>query len=371
MKRTCFAFVLLISLLILGGGCRYNPFNRFFAVNEPDSLFTGKKYVVQRPFKFPVIANKYADSMTCEGVELGRRLFYDKHLSQDGKKSCASCHFLQYALSDSGNARSINATGVTRRNTPALQNLLWSKDFFWDGKLNELSAQANDAAHNELAIVSDITVSYLKTDSVYVHLFKKAFGRPGDITENKIDKALQQFMMSIVSCNSKFDRVKRGEDRFTLSEQKGLNIFSSDTGGCFRCHNSGGGSTFLLTDNLFKNNGLDSVNTVYEFPDSGRGGVTHVISDYGKFKVPSLRNVAVTGPYMHDGRYATLQQVINFYSDSTRLSPTVDPLIIFLFKGKSFHHLSPIQKGDLLNFLTTLTDSSFLHNSLLSDPFKQ
>jgi len=308
--------------------------------------------------------------MTYEGVELGRRLFYDKHLSKDGQKSCASCHFLQYALSDSGKAKSMNETSLTTRNAPPLQNLLWSKDFFWDGKVSMLDAQAKDAAHNELLMVTDITISYLRSEPVYVPLFKKAFGRPGDITEDKIDKALEQFMMSIVSCNSKYDRFKRGEEQLTESEQRGLNVFSTDTGGCFRCHNSGGGTTLLMTDNMFRNNGLDSVNTAYQYPDSGRGGVTHILSDYGKFKVPSLRNVEVTGPYMHDGRFKTLQQVINFYSDSTRLSPSVDPIILFLFKGKNTHHLSALQKSDLLNFLYTLTDSSFLHNEALTNPFK-
>jgi cytochrome c peroxidase len=370
MKITRAAFILIGLLVGAVAGCRHNPFSHSLQMNEPDSLYAGKKYVVQIPFKFPPVDNKYADSMTYEGVELGRRLFYDKHLSADGKKSCASCHLLQFALSDSGNAQSVNETGLTKRNAPALQNLLWGRDFFWDGKVNTLNAQAKDAAHNEMAMSPDVVIGYLKTDSVYVVLFKKAFGRPGDITETKIDKALEQFMMSIVSCNSKFDRYKKGEEGLTPAEQRGLQIFSSDTGGCFRCHNSGGGSSLLLTDNLFRNNGLDSVNTPYQYADSGRGGVTHILSDYGLFKVPTLRNVAVTGPYMHDGRYKTLQQVINFYSDSTRLSPSVDPIIIYVFKGKNEHHLTSQQKSDLLSFLYTLTDSSFIHNQKLTDPFK-
>lgn len=126
----------------------------------------------------------------------------------------------------------------------------------------------------------------------------------------------------------------------------------------------------LFSDNLFKNNGLDSVANAYQFADSGRGGVTHVLSDYGKFKVPSLRNVAVSGPYMHDGRFNTLLQVINFYSDSTRNSPTVDPIVLYVFKSKSSRPLTSRQKDDLLNFLNTLTDSTFLHSPVYSDPFK-
>jgi cytochrome c peroxidase len=370
MKRISAFVVLASAILIAITGCRNNPPGNFWGRQEPDSLYTGKKYTIQRPFKFPPITNKYADSLTYEGVELGRRLFYDKHLSKDGEKSCASCHLIQYAFSDSGVAKSANETGLTKRNAPALQNLLWAKQLFWDGKITGLDATAKDASHNELAIVSDITISYLKSDSVYTVLFKKAFGRPGDINEEEIDKALEQFIMTMISCNSKYDRVQRGEEHYTASEERGFHIFSSDTGGCFRCHHSGGGSSLLLTDNLFKNNGLDSVNTVYQFADSGRGGVIHVLSDYGKFKVPSLRNVAVSGPYMHDGRFKSLQQVINFYSDSTRISPSVDPLILFLFRSKKSHHLTAREKGDLLNFLYTLTDSTFLNNTALSSPFK-
>jgi len=370
MKNTGVVFVLLAVLWVLITGCKFNAVSYFFNAGKPDSLFVGRKYVVQVPFKFPAIENKYADSMTYEGVELGHMLFYDMHLSRDGKKSCASCHLLQYALSDSGNAKSVNETGLTTRNAPALQNLLWAKDFFWDGKVNRLDAQAKDASHNEMAMVTDITISYLKADSTYSALFKKAFGRPGDITEGNIDKALQQFMFSIISCNSKFDRVKKGEEQFTAAEQRGFKIFDSDTGGCFRCHASTGGYTLLLTDNAFRNNGLDSVQTAYQYADSGRGGITHVLSDYGKFKVPTLRNVALTGPYMHDGRYKTLQQVINFYSDSTRLSPSVDQAIMYVFKGPNPHHITPRQKSDLLSFLYTLTDSTFIQNPALANPFK-
>jgi len=368
MKRKYPAIIFVVSVMALIAGCRNNSF-RFFDT-EPGSNYAGTKFTIQKPFKFPFITNRYADSLTYEGVELGRRLFYDKHLSADGNKSCASCHLLQYALSDSGKARSMNETGLTRRNAPALQNLAWFKDFFWDGKVSNLEAQAKDATHNEMVVPVDITISYLKSDSTYTSLFKKAFGRPGDISEYKIDKALEQFMMSIVSCNSKFDRVKKGEEQYTPSEQRGFNVFSTDTGGCFHCHNSEGGYTLLLTNGKFQNNGLDSLLSPYAFPDSGRGGVTHLTQDYGTFKVPSLRNVALTGPYMHDGRYKTLQQVVNFYSDSTRMSPSVDPMIIYLFKGKDARHLTTKQKSDLISFLYTLTDSSFINNPALSNPFK-
>ncbi len=198
MKRPGFIIVCICIAIIAIRGCRHNPFSFFGGQTDTDSLYAGRKYTIQRPFKFPPITDKYADSLTYEGVELGRRLFYDKHLSKDGEKSCASCHFVQFAFSDSGRAKSANETGLTRRNAPALQNLLWAKQLFWDGKITGLSEQAKDAAHNELAMVTDITISYLKSDSVYDALFKKAFGRPGDITEYKINKALQQFMTTMI-----------------------------------------------------------------------------------------------------------------------------------------------------------------------------
>ncbi len=268
--------ILLFALqLIWICGCRNNPANTVWQNDGPDSLFTGTNYIIQKPANFPAITNPYADSLSYEGIELGRRLFYDKHLSADGKKSCASCHALQYAFSDSGKAVSENETGHTIRNAPALQNLVWNKLFSWDGRLINLSSQADDAAHKELAIPTDITISYLTSDSIYRKLFRKAFGRPGSVTAYKVNKALEQFLISLVSANSKFDRVKRGEEQFSASEARGFKIFSNDTGGCFRCHNSNGGYTLLLTDNEFRNNGLDAVATsasIMKFSNSGSLG---------------------------------------------------------------------------------------------------
>lgn len=371
MNRGGLVISFILFQLIWLSGCKQNTVNVLWNNDGPDSLFSGRKYKIQIPKNFPAVADHLADSLSYEGVELGRRLFYDKHLSADGKKSCASCHALQFAFSDSGKAVSENETGHTIRNAPALQNLVWNKLFSWDGRLLNLSSQADDAAHKELAIASDITISYLISDSTYRNLFRKAFGRPGSVTAYKMNKALEQFLISLVSANSKFDRVKRGEEQFSASEARGFKMFSNDTGGCFRCHNSNGGYTLLMTDNEFRNNGLDAVATAYQYPDSGRGGVTHVLSDYGKFKVPSLRNVAVTGPYMHEGRYKTLQQVVNFYSDSTHLSPSVDPIILFLFHGQKGHHLTAAEKNDLIDFLGTLTDSSFINNKVFANPFGQ
>ena len=157
-------------------------------------------------------------------------------------------------------------------------------------------------------------ITYIKSDTIDVKLFKKAFGRPGTITEAGIYKAIQQFLMTAISSNSKFDIYLQTHSGFSQSELNGYAIFNSETGDCFHCHMSDGGASLLLTDNLFRNNGLDSAVTSSDFADAGRGAITLNAADSGKFKDPSLRNIALTGPYMHDGRYASLTQVINFYS---------------------------------------------------------
>ncbi len=338
---------------------------------DPDSLYVGKKYTMPTNlYRFPALNNPFADSMTYEGIALGRRLFYDKNLSKDGTKACASCHHLVAAFSDSGNVKSTNEFGPTKRNAPALQNLAWAPYYFWDGRQKTIAAQAQDAYHNELGLIVTNAITYLQTDSIDVKLFKKAFGRPGTITEANIYKAIQQFEMTAISANSKFDQYLQSKATFTQSELNGYQIFNTETGDCFHCHMSDGGASLLITDNLYRNNGLDSALTVNDFADPGRGGITLNESDYGKFKDPSLRNIALTGPYMHDGRYTTLMQVINFYSDSTHRSPTIDPiLLLYNHNYGAGLHLVQSQKNDLLNFLYTLTDTSFINNPNLASPF--
>jgi cytochrome c peroxidase len=370
MKKSYLLIALLCILTVALQNCKRDPpITKSQQQSDSDSLYTGTHYTLTIPNRFPALNNPYKDSMTVEGVELGRRLFYDKHLSLDGQKSCASCHNISYAFSDSGKAKSTNEFGITIRNAPALQNLAWAPQLFWDGRANSLAAQAQDAYQHELGLVVQNALSYLKTDSTYTRLFRKAFGRPGDVTESKIYKAVQQFMMSAVSGNSKLDKYLRNEVQLTSSEQMGYQIFLTETGDCFHCHTSGGGFTLLMTDNLFRNNGLDSAVYNTDFRDPGRGGITGISTDYGKFKDPSLRNIALTGPYMHDGRYTTLDQVINFYSDSLKLSPSIDLIMLLPNHANGGLHLSTVQKLALHDFLNTLTDTSFLNNPNLQNPF--
>jgi cytochrome c peroxidase len=216
----------------------------------------------------------------------------------------------------------------------------------------------------------------LQKDTVYRRLFKKSFGRPGTITEPKIYLAVQEFLTTAISDNSRFDSIRRNPGLATAAENDVFyNLFITEVGDCFHCHAYG--NSFLMTDFTFRNDGLDSAATIADFRDPGRGGITGNSYDYGLFKVPSLRNVALSGPYMHDGRYKTLQQVINFYSDSLELSPTLDPFIEkhldTLPNGQRLQHgglhLDSLQKAEFIIFLNDFTDTSFLNNPNLKSPF--
>lgn len=375
MRKTLVFVFCGLAVLLLLQNCKPDKIEPPAPPVDADSLYTSTPYsfssITPPLFRFPKIRHPYKDSLTYEGIELGRRLFYDKHLSINGQLSCASCHKQEFAFSDGGNAKSINVLGPTRRNAPAIQNLLWTEKLFWDGRAGTLSAQAKDAFAGEQNMDVANSISYLKSDSTYARLFRKAFGRPGDITETKIYLALQQFMMTLISSNSHFDKVQRGQEQFTESEARGLQLFTNpDRGDCTHCHVSDGGSSFLMTDNLFRNNGLDEVANNYAYTDKGRGEFTGNVNDNGKFKDPTLRNIALTGPYMHDGRYATLDDVLNFYSDSVKNSGTVDVLMfssIYLPDGK--RHFTEEEHQDLLNFLNAFTDTTFTHNTAFSNPF--
>ena len=199
----------------------------------------------------------------------------------------------------------------------------------------------------------------------------------GTVTEDKIYRAIEQFLLTAVTSNSKFDSVMRGLAQFTPSEHRGYyNIFFNERGECLVCHQAPL-SIYLLTGDKFMDNGLDFAATNNDFADAGRGKITHNPKDYGKFKTPTLRNIALTAPYMHDGRFKTLRQVIDFYSDSIKLSPNLDAHLLLHIKttgGSDIKntggmHFTETEKEDLLNFLNTLTDTTFINNPALGNPF--
>lgn len=378
-------FLLSVGLMLLGlMDCRHDPkITVKTNPNDPDSLYQGTKYVISSPaisFEFPPLSNPYKDSLTVEGILLGRRLFYDKHLSSTGQLACASCHLLDRAFADSIPIAT-NVFGPNKRKAPRLVNLAWQPAFFWDGRQPTIMAQAQDASHNELGLVATNAISYLQADTTYVKLFKKAFGRPGTITANGIYLGIQEFLMTVISVNSRFDSVQRGQAVFTPAEFDAFqNIFLATQGECFHCHAFGG--NYLMAnygygpEGVYTNDGLQVANTIDEYADAGRGAITGDSADYGKFKNPTLRNVAVGGPYMHDGRYQTLQQVINFYSDSLHNSPNADGFIVLHMDTADGHklstggmHLSTAQKAELLTLLQDMTDTSYLNNPNYKNPF--
>lgn len=295
---------------------------------------------------------------TVAGIALGKLLFFDTILSSNGTKSCASCHNPQQAFTDNlmFSEGVNNQIGV--RNSMPLFNLAWNfnERFAWDGKELSLERQALEPVENPVELASnwDIVVQQLTNDANYPQRFNEAFGT-SIITKELVAKALAQFERTLISANSKFDRYTLGLETLTPQELNGLDVFlREDKGDCFHCH--GTPNNPLWTDNDFHNNGLDAT-----FTDLGLGAVTGDPNDNGKFRSPSLRNLAFTAPYMHDGRFATLDEVINHYSEGLQDSPTIDPLMKKIENGGA--QLSENDKADLKTFLLTLSDTEFINNT--------
>ncbi|WP_289046252.1 cytochrome c peroxidase [uncultured Olleya sp.] len=298
------------------------------------------------------------NKLTVEGVTLGKRLFFDNILSVDGTKACASCHLPQNAFSDPNQFSQGVTTTLGTRNSMPLFNLAWNFDdkYFWDGHALGLENQALEPVidTNELGNDSwEPVEAKLNNHEEYPKLFKQAFGT-SVITKQLVAKAIAQFERTLISGNSKFDKFSNGEISLTPQEQNGLNIFmSEDKGDCFHCH--GNPNNPLWTDNQFHNNGLDAT-----FSDLGLGLISGNPNDNGKFKSPSLRNLAYTAPYMHDGRFATLEEVIEHYSTGLQDSDTIDTLMKKVDQGGV--QLTTEDKADLKAFLLTLSDPTFINN---------
>lgn len=307
--------------------------------------------------------------MTKEGVHLGRMLFYETKLSGNNQVSCASCHQQKLAFTD-GKPFSVGIDGsLTKRSSMSLANLLWVRNFFWDGRSNSLEAQAVFPLtdRHEMGQSLSESATKLKKASSYPELFRKAFGTP-DISEDRIVKALAQFERTLISSNSPYDQYLKGEYIPSDQELRGMNLFMTGPqpqnnirgANCGHCH-----GTPKLFKELFHNNGLDTV-----AKDVGRMEFTGQEMDRGRFRVPTLRNIALTSPYMHDGRFKTLQDVLDHYNDHIQQSETLSPFIAEatnLAGGKSLL-LSEDEKKDIITFLHLLTDSTFITNKEFSDP---
>ena len=342
------------------------------AISRPTNikpLYLPAKYTPY-PFKmsavFPIPVLPRDNPLFVERVTLGKRLFHETAFSKDDSLSCASCHKPNAAFSDPRRFSVGVREQLGTRHAMPLFNLAWKNTFFWDGRAPLLRAQALMPIQDHTELDESLTNVVAKLGAIpdYQKLFAAAFGSP-EITSEKIGLAIEQFILTLTSFDSKFDRSLRGEAKLTDAEQRGFELFMTEYeprmghfgGDCFHCH---GGA--LFTDHQFHNNGLDLTNT----NDPGRFKVTGRESDRGKFATPSLRNVELTGPYMHDGRFKTLEEVVDHYSEHIQRSPhaRLTPTSPNIHDGGL--HLSPDDKLALVAFLKTLTDDQFRSNSTQS-----
>lgn len=299
--------------------------------------------------------------LTEEGIVLGRKLFYDKMLSNDGTMACATCHKQENGFDDFRQFSQGTNGSFGDRNAMPIVNLGWAKSFFWDGRRESLESQAHDPVTNPIEMANNWpeVVTRLQADANYPSLFFKAFGTR-TVDSNLVVKAIAQFERTMVSFNTRFDKYfyQGDTDALNASEKRGLMLFTGD-GLCNTCHMM----NTLFTDHQSRNNGLD-INPA----DAGLMKFTGKPEDRGKFKVPTLRNIAQTAPYMHDGRFANLDDVLNFYSANVvQASPNLDEHMIPFGNGLS---LSEQDKKDLIAFLKSLSDEEFLNREDLSDPNK-
>lgn len=301
------------------------------------------------PNNFPSPVYDFNENpITEEGSALGRRLFHDNRLSSHLDVTCSSCHQQQaaYTTFDHDLGHGTNHQH-TRRNVPVIFNMAWEHEFEWDGRTKKLSDQpmACMTAPEKMGETEATVTEKLKADTAYRRMFAEAFG-DDNITGDRMAKALTQFIVMLVSADSKYDKVKAGSATFNSSEQNGYDLFKAK---CASCH-----SEPLFTDHSYRNNGIG---TTPFHVDYGRMEVTGDPADSLKFKVPSLRNVALTGYFAHDGRYIAVGQLLDHYSSQIPASPTLDPLL------ENGIPLTALEKFYIEEFLKALTDSA-----LISDP---
>lgn len=363
MKKTILTLHVIVGIAVLLHACKKD---------EPqgsDAQYDDTPYVLNTG-SFPSPNIEADNPLTIQGVKLGRMLFYETKLSKDGSMSCASCHRQANAFSDTAKF-SIGVQGLEgKRQAMAIFNMAWnSNEFFWDGRAHLLRDQALLPIQDELEMDETLqnVVNKLSANQDYKNQFIRAFGSDR-IDPHRISLALEQFMATIVSHDSKYDQYLAGTTQLSPEEERGrklffleYNQFFPDSSGadCAHCH---GGANF--ENDLYMNNGLDGDGN---FSDIGREKVTQKATDRGKFKVTSLRNVALTPPYMHDGRFETLEEVVNHYNNGLVASTTLDQALEQT-RGTGLR-LTDQDKADLVAFLKTLTDNTLVQNPEYSSPF--
>lgn len=370
-KKIYILFFAVTSLIVFAVACHKDD-----PMPPPDYYAGATPYNISIPKYFPTQLNIPADNpMTVEGVRLGRYLFYDGRLcgKQDTLMSCGTCHLQSHSF-ENGTGVGIGTTGIpTGHVMLPLVNLVFNASgYVWNGLVyNGNPAFTGPGAFggniedivmvvaglaNEFHSDTNKCKTAIQAIPMYPPMFRAAFGSE-TVTYKNISKAIAQFIRTLISSNSKFDRYLRYEENLSPQELNGFNIFNTEKGDCFHCH-----GTILFTTNGFYNNAKD---TLFTDP-SDRYAVTGNSADIGAYKATTLRNIALTGPYMHDGRFATLDDVINFYSEGLVWSPYVSPLMKKVNDGGA--QLLPSEKADLKAFLLTLTDTSFLTNPDFAKP---
>jgi cytochrome c peroxidase len=323
-----------------------------FSCKKENEIVPVDDFAFRKPSYFPEPHYKFENNaLTRSRFNLGRDLFYDTILSLDNSISCASCHSQTHGFSDHNVAFSAGVNGTLGvRNSPALANLAWYPSFMWDGGVNNIETFSVAPITNPIEMHETVfnVVGKLNANAAYRSKFKIAYN-VDSITDQKMLQALGQYMAMLISDDSKYDKYRKGTYTFTADENEGYYLFQSK---CASCHTEP-----LFTDFSFRNNGLDAV-----FADLGRGLITQETVDNGKFRVPSLRNIQITYPYMHDGRFFTLSQVLDHYATGVQNSSTLDQSLV------SGIPLTADEKLKIIAFLKTLTDYTFMANPDLSEP---
>lgn len=347
--------VILLSFWIWTG-CK-----EVFSSRQSQSLthiaYDPAPYPIKIPKGLPRFEPPADNPMTNAGVELGKQLFHDPILSADSTQSCSSCHLANLGFTD-GKAFSKGIDGLAgRRSAMSLVNVgFYNSGLFWDGRVKTLEEQALIPVEDPLEMHHrwEAAVEDLRAHRDYPMLFRKAFGIKSkqEISKELVARAIAQFERTLISGDTKFDQVMRGEATFTEEEAVGYDIFFDFTekhpdAECGHCHNAP-----LFTTLEYENNGITAARSFADYPDPGLGAVTGKELDIGKFRIPSLRNIALTAPYMHDGRFQTLEEVIEHYNSGGHDGPNVSPVLRPLKLDKT-------QKRQLIAFLHTLTDRNF------------
>jgi cytochrome c peroxidase len=363
------AILLLFSLTLLIIACGEDPVVDDTSNDLTKFAYEPVAFDIEIPAGFPVLQIPADNQLTEQGIALGRSLFYDPILSVDSTLSCASCHFPDLSFTD-GRALSPGVDGeFGTRSSMSLLNIAFNyRGLFWDGRVSTLEQQALLPIEDpiELHHTWPDLVADLQAHETYPKMFREAFGIESktEITKELAAKAIAQFERILISGgNSQYDKVKYLNTAFFTDEElRGEDLFIDDGGGdtvdaeCSHCHNG----PLLMGDDFF-NNGLDSTVDFSNLLDLGRGGATGVFVDNAKFKAPTLRNIGLTAPYMHDGRFGTLEEVLEHYNSGGHPSPNKDQNIRPL-------NLTASDKADLLFFLHSLTDTTYMYPELVTNP---